>query len=401
MKVAIIGGGVAGVVCAYLLHEVHEVTLFERAPQPGGNVRTLGGNVPCAALPPGVRVENGTLGFQPSRYPTAMRLLAHLELETVQLPARSGVFFPEGGRLCLPGQDEPAQGLREAYASALTRLTARAAPSSFMGPALPEGAIGPYLPGRYTRFGGAIRALMLLSYSTPAPLVDELHRERGEWVLRMGSEAWQVLRDGTSSYLQRALERMGSRLRLLLPMPVEGVRRTASAVEVEHTGGCEAFDRVVFATTPDQVLGLLRDPTPEERERFGPWRQHRFPTVAHDDPGLYRPWGVAPYSCSDLFVGPGERLGYNTYLSHQALPGRPFSFGHGIEDLLDPARVLDRHEHVVPRYEPAAMRQRPAIAAHNGERHTFHAGAYLGDGLQEGAVASALEVSRRLGGRLI
>ena len=37
----------------------------------------------------------------------------------------------------------------------------------------------------------------------------------------------------------------------------------------------------------------------------------------------------------------------------------------------------------------------------NGQNHTFHAGAWLGDGLQEGAVRSACEVSKRLGGRVL
>jgi predicted NAD/FAD-binding protein len=39
--------------------------------------------------------------------------------------------------------------------------------------------------------------------------------------------------------------------------------------------------------------------------------------------------------------------------------------------------------------------------ATNGENHTFHVGAWLGDGLQEGAITSALTVSKLLGGASI
>ena len=45
MKVAIIGGGAAGMSCAYLLDKKHDVTVFEKQPMLGGNIRTLNKNV--------------------------------------------------------------------------------------------------------------------------------------------------------------------------------------------------------------------------------------------------------------------------------------------------------------------------------------------------------------------
>ena len=37
----------------------------------------------------------------------------------------------------------------------------------------------------------------------------------------------------------------------------------------------------------------------------------------------------------------------------------------------------------------------------NGENHTYHAGAYLGDGLHGGAIASAFEVARLIGSNFV
>ena len=45
MKIAIIGGGSAGLVTAHLLDGAHDVTIFEKAPILGGHVRTLNRNV--------------------------------------------------------------------------------------------------------------------------------------------------------------------------------------------------------------------------------------------------------------------------------------------------------------------------------------------------------------------
>jgi len=45
-----------------------------------------------------------------------------------------------------------------------------------------------------------------------------------------------------------------------------------------------------------------------------------------------------------------------------------------------------------------AFRTRPEILRANGERGTWVAGAWLGNGLHEGAVESAARVSQALGG---
>ena len=41
----------------------------------------------------------------------------------------------------------------------------------------------------------------------------------------------------------------------------------------------------------------------------------------------------------------------------------------------------------------AAVRDRPEIIVTNGNYHTYHVGAYLGDGLHEGAITSAIRVA--------
>ena len=45
-------------------------------------------------------------------------------------------------------------------------------------------------------------------------------------------------------------------------------------------------------------------------------------------------------------------------------------------------------------YATESFRYRDEVVATNGENHTYHAGAYLGDGLHEGAITSALRVAQ-------
>ena len=132
---------------------------------------------------------------------------------------------------------------------------------------------------------------------------------------------------------------------------------------------------------------------------------HRATTVIHWDTGLYERRGIDYYSEFDLFETSPGRAGYSAYLNR--LSGvtshhpRHYFLAFGLEAEIDPACVLHVQHHQTPSYTVAALRHRPEVIATNGENHTFYAGAWLGDGLHEGAVQSALRVAKSLGGRTL
>jgi predicted NAD/FAD-binding protein len=403
MRIAIIGGGAAGLVTAYLLHEAHTVTLVERQPQLGGNVRTLGGNVPCPGLPAGVRIDNGTLGFNPARYPNVMRLIAHLGVTTTPLRPGSAFLFADGTSVLTPSTRPEGIAFAQAIRRCLSSRTESPDAPPLDGSGIAAEAIARHLPSPFSRFGIALRGALMLAYSTPYDLVDELADDKALWLLdRLSPQTpWVTPASGVYSYMERMLERMNGTVRVLTGVEVTAVHRSAEGVRLEGAGvPQEAFDRVVFATTPDQVLRLLRDPTPDERERFGPWQALSFRTVAHHDEGLYARWAIEPYSVMDVFEVVDGRVGYNSAMVHLA-GDRTYGFAHGLDGEIDPSKVLERFDHRVPWYSAAAVRTAAAIAADNGTHDTFHVGAYLGDGLHEGAVQSALAVSRQLGGQVL
>jgi uncharacterized protein len=49
-----------------------------------------------------------------------------------------------------------------------------------------------------------------------------------------------------------------------------------------------------------------------------------------------------------------------------------------------------------PLYNVAAFRDRQEIINTNGKYNTYHVGAYLGDGLHEGAITSAMQVAESI-----
>lgn len=65
---------------------------------------------------------------------------------------------------------------------------------------------------------------------------------------------------------------------------------------------------------------------------------------------------------------------------------------------VDPRHVIHEQTHRTTLFTRDAFRTRQSILRTNGERATWFAGAWLGNGLHEGAVESALRVSQALGG---
>jgi len=81
MRIAIVGGGAAGMTAAHLLDKVHDVTLFEKQPVLGGNIRTLNKNIPCDSLGHQITLDNGVVEFQRDYFPNFHKLMHHLQVE--------------------------------------------------------------------------------------------------------------------------------------------------------------------------------------------------------------------------------------------------------------------------------------------------------------------------------
>lgn len=74
----------------------------------------------------------------------------------------------------------------------------------------------------------------------------------------------------------------------------------------------------------------------------------------------------------------------------------PYFMGYNIEKLISSKKILHRQVHTNPFYTVEAMKYRKEIKRTNGENNTFYVGAYLYDGLHEGAAISATEVAKIL-----
>ncbi|MDH3686025.1 MAG: FAD-dependent oxidoreductase [Myxococcales bacterium] len=410
MRVAIVGGGAAGLVTAYLLSGRHELTVFEAGSTLGGHVRTLQGNVRCERLAPGLFLDAGVVEFDEHHFPSLGRLLDTLGVERRTAPGSTALFLQDGRHFRSPGNIDLGGGGRFERLTAKTRLLPIARQKRQFerrteGVSMADlyaRPVGDYLDGG--TYATWLRMLLMYAYSTPYPETAAIPAALAVPMLRAftRSAKWTAIEGGTWEYLRRITEALEAKL--VLDARIDAISRPQGAVEIRmQNGEVLTFDAVVLAAPPDQVLELLADPTPGELRRFAAWRANPIQTVIHTDTAIYGRRGARYYSEFDLFEGSDGGAGYNAYLNRLAgLPpdhATPYFLADGLGHEIDPACVVHEQPHHTPRYTVDALRHREEVFETQGELGTFHAGAWLGNGLHEGAVASAVGVSLRLGGR--
>lgn len=406
MRIAIVGGGASGLITAWLLDRAHEVTVFERADVLGGHIRTLGRNAPRGELPAGVWLDAGVVEFSRDNFPTVHRLFAALGVPLREVAGdtsfhRLGAapLYSPGALRQLPAAARAVGTLRLARAGlqrARFMARARVPDSALRGRALGE-FLGP-LP-----FGTWLRLLVTYAYSIPSAEVPGLSAALCVPMLRAFARAntWTAVEGGTYAYVERLLAGLRGTT-VHTGATVQSIRRGGGGVQLVVDGQGLPFDAVILATPPDQVLRLLADADEAEQRRFGAWRANHVTTLVHADDGLYRRRGVNVRAEFDLFEQPGGG-GYNAWLNGLAglPPGHGVEYGLalGLDAEIDPARVLARQPHHTAAFTVQALAHRDEVQAANGQHHTWHVGAWLGDGLHEGAARSALAVAATLGGR--
>lgn len=407
MKIAIIGGGASGMITAYWLdRQGHRVTVYERQPVLGGHIRTLNKNIPGHADCPEL-LEAGVLEF-PVAFTHFLALMQELDVPLEPVAVGSGLFFQDGRHFMSPGMaTRNFHGLEKwreilhtdalyARSLGLWLKTHLARPDTLRGQPLSAYLTPESIPQTW------IKLLTMYSYSMPYETIADFPAALAIPALRRYVFShWVRIQGGVYAYFEKILARFSGDV--VLNAEIAAVNRSNNAVQISgkiHDSQLfnQPFDRVVFATPPDQVLPLLADPRPEEVRRFQAWKSNQATTILHCDRTLYQPYGIQQGSEFDFFQT-ARGWGYNAYLNQLCgvTSNQTYNLAFNLQARIAPEKIIHVQHHHTPFYDVAAFQDRDDIIATNGEHNTYYVGAYLGDGLHEGAVTSALRVAQAIG----
>lgn len=311
LKVAVVGGGIAGIAAAHRLSAEHAVTLFEASDALGGHAHAETITVENKH----VTVDSAFLIFNTRTYPLFCSFLNEIGVsENIASAEMSSCFYSKdfSYSLGLPKSAikvSPLQFLRPSFLSIfvdLWRFRRRAARDHKKLSSLKQQSIGAYL----SRYGAPFREefaypLMAAIWSLP---VEEVEKHPAGSILSYfanhsllegkSDRQWQTFMGSSKTYVDEFIKRFRGEIRL--SSPVEKISRTLDQCCLksmhEELG---IFDRVVIATHADVALSLLDCPTESEKNLLGPWTYrsqkatlHQDASVLHSDSKYWASWNM-------------------------------------------------------------------------------------------------------------
>lgn len=407
MRIAVVGGGISGLVTAKLLSRRHDVTVFEAGAYPGGHTNT----VDVTYRGERHAIDTGFIVFNNRTYPQFTRLLDQLNVPSKETAMSFSVrsdrdgfeyngtsvnaLFAQRRNLFVPS-----------FHGMIRDILAFNRDGMAQAAALPDASVAQFLAAH--AYGARFRDHYLLPMGAsiwscpprtfldfPIRFVMEFFNNHGMLQVQ-GRPTWRVVRGGSRRYVDALVKPFLDHIRL--NTPVRAICRTDEGVVIRTDQGLDRFHEVVIATHSDQALDMLEDASPLERDLLASFPYQPNTAVLHTDtsvlPRRRRAWAAWNYDLSgtvtynmNILQGLDSRHVFNVTLNPSASAIRP-------------ACVLAQFQYHHPIY---TTRRDLAQARHaNVIRHnrTSFCGAYWGYGFHEDGVASALRVCRAFGEEL-
>lgn len=412
-KIAIIGGGIAGLTASYLLNKKYDITLFEKTNRVGGNAFTH-------VTKDGDEVDIAVAAFGTAGYKNFYKLLNKLNIRTSMcaasymsiqnLDTKTGVYFTPFSLRGLLAQKfdllKPShikyfyninKGLNKAKKmldeGKLDGLTLREAIDRI-----------PELRGNsLLLFMFALCLLSSMYYDevmdSPARFFIEKLKVHNDVMSPKSTYSVRCVTNRTKAYVDALSSSFKEKI--ALNAKIGKVIRGDKGVTLcmEH-GGTLSYDNIVFACPADTALKMIENPTEQEVKLLGAWKYKDGTIVVHKDHSsfprreliqaytfLYTEHDGSVHTSVNgaLWHEPGVR-GDCDYLSSQH-PNFPIK-----EELVDFETVFRTPIFTFHSYP--TIKHLPSL---NGVSGTYYCGSHFGYGLHEDAVSSAIEVCKKLG----
>lgn len=412
-KIAIIGSGISGLVCAYKLAGQHEISLFESNDYLGGHTATIDVVLQGKTW----AIDTGFIVFNDHTYPHFQQLLDELGVRYQATEMSFSVTNEQNGLIYNGHRPHTLFAQRRNILSPrfwyfLTEIlrfnrlckqiiNADIDDTLSLGKFLQQSNFSHYFAQNYILPMVAAIWSATWDEATQFPLKFFIQFFNNHGLLNIVNRPqWYTICGGSKQYIPRLTADFKERIHL--STPVQRVQRTHNGVTLNVAEQQQHFDEVIFACHSDQALALLSDPTAAEQQVLGaiPYRNNEV--ILHTDTALLPPLPKAVASWNYYLAEQHQQAANVTYSMNilQRLPEDAPTFcvslNRGAD--IDPMFVLGRYEYSHPVFTAATLAAQQRRATICGIQHTHYCGAYWYNGFHEDGVRSAIDVCQRFSG---
>jgi predicted NAD/FAD-binding protein len=414
-SIAIVGGGVAGIVSAYLLQSKYQVTLFEQNKYLGGHTNTVEINHGDDA---GIAVDTGFIVLNDKTYPLFEKFLSRLGVPTRDSEMSFGFHCQTSG-LVYAGNN--LNGLfaqrRNIFnpkfyrflfeidrfnKNARKALTSHSVPDITLGEYLKLGHYSAYMVDNY------LLPMAAAIWSTPTlqaadfPAQAFLNFFKNHGLLSFSDRPqWKTVVGGSYSYVKAFTAQFKGEIRL--DAGVKKVARVEDGIELIFADNSrQKFDKAVLATHADQALNLLDQPTDDEYRLLSPWQYQKNYTVLHTDSSIL-PAQRSAWSAWNFTRATKESDSQPVFVTYymnllQGLTAKKhYCVTLNRHQDFQPGSVIAEFDYQHPQYTFSSLSTQAKLPQLNGQSNIWYCGSYFGYGFHEDAVRSAVAVGSELG----
>jgi len=410
-KVAVIGSGVSGLVCAYLLRHKFDVCVFEACARAGGHTHTHSITLKDKCY----QIDTGFIVYNDWTYPHFIRLLK--ELGVAGRPTEMSFSVTDrhrnleyNGHTIATLFAQKRNLLRPWFwflIKDIIRFNRQA--KAFAAGNEKDMSLFDFMS--QNKFGDAFRDCYALPMAAAiwSSGVDQIKdfpmRTFANFCSNHGllnitnRPIWHTVVGGSRSYVDNISAILGDKLHL--STPVEKVRREGGKVYVTNAAGQDrVFDHVIFATHSNQALKLLADKTPDEDLVLGNIPYQNNDILLHTDTSIL-PKRKAAWASWNYHVAKTSTsltsVTYNMNILQGIDAPVTFCVSLNCKDQINPELIIKSLSYEHPIFNKVSIDAQSKWHLISGQNGTHYCGAYWGYGFHEDGVNSALRVCAQLG----
>ncbi len=405
-KVAVVGGGISGMVSAWLLHHKHDVRLYHNQDYLGGHTHTHTFEADGSMW----AVDSGFIVYNDKTYPNFMKFLQRLnvdgrptsmsfsvisEPDNLEYNGTSlNALFAQRLNLVRPKFWRMISGIL-AFNKECKQLLHEPANDETLAEFLRRHSFPQELATYY------IKPMTAAVWSAGTRCVNDMpihfiarFFENHGFLNINDRPQWYTVKGGSNVYARRVAQDLGSRI--VMNQGVVGVRRVLGKPEVKTSDrDWVAYDHVILACHSDEALNLLTDATAGERLILGDIPYVANDILIHTDtrlmPKRKLAWAAWNYHLFDA-DSDDVSVTYNMNILQGHTCPTQFLVSLNCKDHVDPKKILRKLSYHHPVYTTRTVAAQARHHEISGVGGTHFCGAYWANGFHEDGVVSALRV---------
>jgi len=412
MRVAVIGTGVSGLGAAYLLHQHHDLVIYEKNDYLGGHSRTIDVPVKEGVL----AVDTGFIVFNDWNYPNLLGLFDEIRvpyqksdmsfgvsIDDGWLEYSSGGLFAQRKNILRPQYWRMLFDVFKFNKQALAYIEKD--PSITLGNCLEQLKMGSWFKRYYILAMGAAIWSCPVETIMQFPAQTFLRFFKNHGLLSINKRPqWYTVTGGSREYIKRLTAPFADCITL-----GNGAARVIQLGDqyevIDVKGGKREFDHVIFACHADQALALLEKPTVDEQSVLSSFDYQRNHILVHSD-ASYMPQHKQCWASWVYLSEQQQDNNQDISLSYWMNNLQSLKTETPVIITLNPTRrpkeslIINEHNFSHPIFDYKAIIAQDKMQSIQGQRNLWFCGAYQRYGFHEDGLLSAVNVVKRLGGTI-